>query len=242
MLSEALSEVCLDLFGRVWICLDLLGFYVGTCLDLLGPIWICLDFMLGPVWTCLDLFGFYVGTCLDLLGPIWTCLDFMFGTVWTCLDLCWPVWTCVDVAKVSLNLYKLLSDFFGICNFFVGLGSVWTFLDSFGFYDETCLDLTSNFMFWTSNLFSDAPKIFGRPHPKKLDVRKTDIQIFLTSKLFFGRPKNLFGRPKKWTSNIFWRPFFSDIPKNVLDVPQKMLDVRKKMDIKSAFGYWTPHG
>ena len=92
VLSEALSEVCLDLFGRVWICLDLLGFYVGTCLDLLGPIWICLDFMLGPVWTCLDLFGFYVGTCLDLLGPIWTCLDFMFGTVWTCVDLFGPVW------------------------------------------------------------------------------------------------------------------------------------------------------
>ena len=111
----------------------------------------------------------------------------------------------MDVAKVPLNLYKLLSDVFGICNFFVGLGSVWTFLDSFGFYDETCLDLTSNFMFWTSNfVFSDAPKIFGRPHPKKLDVRKTDIQIFLTSKLFFGRPKNLFGRPKKML----------DVPKN----------------------------
>ena len=82
----------------------------------------------------------------------------------------------MDVAKVSLNLYKLLWDFFGICNFFVGLGSVWTFLDSFGFYDETCLDLTSNFMFWTTNFFG-RPKNFWTSPPQKI-----------------GRPKN--GHPK----------------------------------------------
>ena len=177
------TQVCLDLFGRVWICLDLLGFYVGTCLDLLGPIWICLDFMLGPVWTCLDLFGFYVGTCLDLLGPIWTCLDFMFGTVWTCLDLCWPVWTCVDVAKVSLNLCKLLSDFFGICNFFVGLGSVWTFL---GFVCILWWDLSgSDVQFYV-----------------------LDVQFF-----FFGRPKNFWtSPPQKIGSTWFLTPSYQVKP------------------------------
>ena len=75
MLSEALSEVCLDLFGRVWICLDLLGFYVGTCLDLFGSVWILCGDLFGPTWTYLDLFGFYVWNCLNLFGPVLTCLD-----------------------------------------------------------------------------------------------------------------------------------------------------------------------
>ena len=81
----------------------------------------------------------------------------------------------MDVAKVPLNLYKLLSDFFGICNFFVGLGSVWTFLDSFGFYDETCLDLTSNFMFWTSNFFFRTPQKIHR----QAQNETTNVQFFL---------------------------------------------------------------
>ena len=60
MLFEALSEVCLDLFGRVWICLD---------------------FMWGPVWTYLDLFGLVWILCLELFEPVWTCVD-LFGPVW----------------------------------------------------------------------------------------------------------------------------------------------------------------